>query len=103
MKDINKDGIFETNRHVNPLEPNYLWRDNNNEMTKVNSTYGHIEGNHPKKLHPTEVHKKNDLMYNTRDIEGTTSNSAFNRAHFMDVRLFFIVEKVIIQELHEHC
>jgi len=24
-------------------------------------------------------------MYNTSDIDGTTSNSAFNRSHFMDV------------------
>ena len=26
---------------------------------------------------------------NTRDIEGTTSNSAFNRSHFMDKRTEF--------------
>ena len=27
VKDINKDGVFETKRTVNPLNPVYNWRD----------------------------------------------------------------------------
>jgi len=38
---------------------------------------------------------------NTRDIEGTTSNSAFNRAHMMDVRMWILcLEKEVVQKLY---
>lgn len=62
-------------------------------MARLNQSYGQIDGTYPKKLHPTQVNKVNNFMLNTRDIEGTTSNSAFNRSHFMDVILYFMTEK----------
>lgn len=40
VKDINKDGIFESTRHTNPLIPNYEWRDDENDKQKVNMGYG---------------------------------------------------------------
>lgn len=42
VKDINKDGIFETKRVVNPLKPEYHWRDNDDKQ--LNSGYGVISG-----------------------------------------------------------
>lgn len=42
VKDINKDGIFETKRVVNPLKPEYQWRDNDDKH--LNSGYGIISG-----------------------------------------------------------
>lgn len=102
VRDINKDGIFESTRHTNPLQPNYYWRDNQNEVLKVNHSYGQIEGTQPKMLYP-QVNKVNNFMFNTRDIEGTTTNSAFNRSHMMDVTLIsYLVETNIIQELYEY-
>ena len=38
VKDINKDGIFETKRTVNPLNPVYNWRDQ--EDKGPNEQYG---------------------------------------------------------------
>jgi hypothetical protein len=62
-------------------------------MIKINKSYGQIEGTQPKLLHPVMVNKVNNFMYNTRDIEGTTSNSAFNRSHFMDVNILIYLRK----------
>jgi len=45
VKDINKDGVFETKRMTNPLNPNYNWRDNEHEPQRVNQSYGQIVGN----------------------------------------------------------
>ena len=59
----------------------------------MNKSYGQIEGTQPKLLHPKTVNKVNNFMYNTRDIEGTTSNSAFNRSHFMDVKFYIYFRK----------
>lgn len=50
MKDINKDGIFESTRVVNPLIPSYYWRDE--EGKDLNKNYGEIKGANPKQMHP---------------------------------------------------
>lgn len=53
VKDINKDGVFESNRHVNPLNPTYQWRDV--EDKQLNDKYGQINGTQPKRNHPLKV------------------------------------------------
>ena len=55
VKDINKDGIFETNRHINPLEPTYKWREEENGEPRE---YGKIQGTVPKRMHPVEISQK---------------------------------------------
>lgn len=83
VKDINKDGIFETRRTVNPLMPTYNWRDE--EQQPPNPVYGSIKGCEVRKLHPETVNRPNNLCLNTKDIEGSQSNSCFAKAHFLDV------------------
>ena len=41
VKDILKDGTFESKRSTNPLEPNYQWRDKDDKGV-VNNSYGKI-------------------------------------------------------------
>lgn len=82
VKDINKDMIFETTRHTNPLQPNYMWRDDDDK--RLNATYGQIQGSEVRRMHPATVNKPS-MSLNTRDIEGTQANSFYARSHFVDV------------------
>jgi len=94
VKDINKDGIFETNRSINPLQPSYVWRDDDDK--KLNPNYGQIKGNEVRKLHPSQVNRPNNYCLDVKDIDGTQSNSCFVKAHFIDVKIILILEKKII-------
>lgn len=84
VKDINKDMIFETNRRVDPLQPNYMWRDDDDK--NLNKAYGQIVGSEVKRNHPQSVNKPNNLSLGIKDIEGTQANSFFSRSHFVDKR-----------------
>lgn len=66
MKDINKDGIFESNRSVNPLQPNYQWRDQDDKS--LNSNYGKINGTNPRQVHPVTVNRPNNMCFDLNDI-----------------------------------
>jgi hypothetical protein len=83
VKDINKDGIFESSRTTNPLKPEYHWRDNDDK--DLNNSYGVIRGSEPRQVHPSAVNKPNDLCLGIKDIEGTQANSFFAKSHFVDV------------------
>lgn len=85
VKDINKDGIFETKRNINPLEPNYEWRDHDDK--KLNKNYGRIDGTNPRQMHPVSVNRPNNLCLDLNDIDGTKSNSCFSKAHFLEVKV----------------
>jgi hypothetical protein len=54
VSDINKDGIFKSTRHADPLDPVYQWRD---ELEKINDKYGKIEGNGARERHQVFVNK----------------------------------------------
>ncbi len=86
MKDINKDGLFESARMTNPLQPTYHWRDNDNKQ--LNSGYGYINGNNPKQIHPLSVNRPNNFCLGIKDIDGSQANSFYSRSHFIDVVLF---------------
>lgn len=83
VKDINKDGIFQSSRQTNPLQPQYHWRDQDDQS--LNSNYGEIKGAEVKRIHPLSVNRDNNLSLNVRDIEGTQANSFFAKSHFIDV------------------
>ena len=85
MKDINKDMIFETGRRVDPLHPNYAWRDD--DAKNLNTNYGKIEGSNVKRNHPASVNKPNNMCLGIKDIEGSQANSFFAKSHFIDVPL----------------
>lgn len=74
VKDINNDGKFiseRTNNPIDPLNPNYIWRDNTEKgvglsFTKstleqqkkvLNTNYGEIYGTQPKRLIPLQTKK----------------------------------------------
>ena len=88
VKDINKDQIFETNRRVDPLQPNYIWRDDDDK--NLNQTYGKIVGSDVKRNHPQVVNRPNNLSLGIKDIDGTQANSFFSRSHFVDVPIFVV-------------
>jgi hypothetical protein len=83
VKDINKDGLFESTRSTNPLQPAYHWRDN--EDKTLNHSYGCIRGSEPRQIHPSSVNRANNLCLGIGDIEGTQANSFFAKSHFVDV------------------
>jgi hypothetical protein len=83
VKDINKDGIFESTRNTNPLQPEYHWRDNDDK--NLNQSYGGIGGSLPKQIHPSAINKPNNFCLGIKDIEGTQANSFFAKSHFVDV------------------
>lgn len=83
VKDINKDLIFQTTRHTNPIQPSYLWRDQ--EDKSLNNEYGRITGSEAKRSHPLSVNRPNNLSLNVKDIEGSQANSFYARSHFIDV------------------
>ena len=92
--------MFETTRTVNPLLPTYYWRD---EQEKgLNTKYGEIKGTAPKQMHPVDISPKRpqNTCLNIGDIDGTKTNSAYSRAHFIDVTCLFMLEKEIVQELY---
>lgn len=80
--------IFETTRHTNPLEPSYLWRDEDDR--KLNDHYGKIKGSEVRQMHPQAVNRPNNLSLNVKDIDGTQANSFYSRSHFVDVLLILL-------------
>lgn len=90
VKDINRDGIFESKRITNPLAPSYTWRDQDDKS--VNPNYGEIVGTTPKQIHPLEVSQTRplNLSLNIQDIEGTKSNSFAEKTYFIDVNHLLI-------------
>lgn len=73
-KDINKDGIFQTTRVPNPLNPSYQIRDSEGNIV----TIGDVEGSKPKQYvrSGSNAHGRN---LNTTDIEGATAGSIYNK------------------------
>lgn len=94
--------MFETTRTVNPLAPTYYWRDEQDKG--LNKKYGQIRGTAPKQMHPVQIspNRPQNTCLNIGDIDGTKTNSAYSRAHFIDVTYLDNVEKKIIQKLYGH-
>lgn len=85
VKDINKDGLFESKRSGNPLEPVYNWRDN--DQKQLSHSYGFIEGSRPMKLIKQPANRPANTCLDTKDIEGTAANSLNAKSYFIDVLL----------------
>ena len=84
VKDINRDGVFESARKkypIDPLEPVYTWRDT---ASTVNQRYGNLS-NRPKDLIPAVVRQPHNLALSTYDIEGAKANSSNERKYFFSV------------------
>jgi len=62
-----------------------MWRDQD-DKSNLNSNYGNINGTNPRRVHPLNVNRTNDMCFNVNDIEGTKSNSTYAKAHFLDKR-----------------
>ena len=69
-KDINTIEMFESKRKTNPLMPQYLGRDEENNLV----TIGHVDGSSPRKFvnHSQSPHSRH---LNTKDIDGATSGT----------------------------
>ena len=69
-KDINYIELFESTRKTNPLMPEYLCRDDDNNVI----TIGHVEGSSPRVL-VNKSQSPHSRHLNTKDIEGATSGT----------------------------
>jgi hypothetical protein len=69
-KDINSIDIFESNRKTNPLMPEYLCRDQDNNLVTV----GVVEGSSPRKLIKGSQSPHNRHL-DTKDIDGASTGT----------------------------
>ena len=69
-RDINRGGVYVSNRNVNPLMPEYDVRDEDGALIKI----GQVEGSIPKKTINTETLPHNRHLDN-RDIDGSTAGT----------------------------
>jgi hypothetical protein len=73
-KDINKDGIFQTTRVSNPLNPSYQVRDSDGNIT----TIGEVSGSKPKQYVRADSNAHSRHL-DTSDIEGAKAGSIYNK------------------------